>query len=212
MGCCCGDGWSWDPCLSLDWAVYIHTFLNTRALSLSSSHLQRILTREQWSKPQTASTALSSPLSFLVCQPVVSLVFSAALALAFGIGVMSVRVVARIRPLLEKELDKDVIVHAESPEEGKAPSVVKIPNPKNPSEEFSFAFNGVYDQGVTQEQLFTAEGTLNLPLAAGLSLGNPLTHQIQWLPTSSRSSKVTMLRYLPTVSPAPARPTRCAAV
>lgn len=71
---------------------------------------------------------------------------------------MSVRVVARIRPLLEQELDKDVIVHAEGAEEGKTPSIVKIPNPKNGTEEFSFAFNGVYDRHVTQEQLFTAEG------------------------------------------------------
>ncbi|OTB00352.1 hypothetical protein M426DRAFT_66062 [Hypoxylon sp. CI-4A] len=70
---------------------------------------------------------------------------------------MSVRVVARIRPLLEKELDKDVIVHAASNDEGKTSNVVKIPNPKNESEEFSFTFNSVYDQPTTQEELFTAE-------------------------------------------------------
>jgi len=73
---------------------------------------------------------------------------------------MSVRVVARIRPLLEKELDKDVIVRADSTEEGKHPTIVKIPNPKNGTEEFSFAFNSVYDQSTTQEKLFTAEGKL----------------------------------------------------
>lgn len=73
---------------------------------------------------------------------------------------MSIRVVARIRPLLgSSELDKDVIVHAESTEEGKTATVVKIPNPKNGAEEFSFAFNSVYDRGTSQEQLFTAEGT-----------------------------------------------------
>ncbi|KAK3367835.1 P-loop containing nucleoside triphosphate hydrolase protein [Podospora didyma] len=70
---------------------------------------------------------------------------------------MSVRVVARIRPLLETELDKDVIVRAEAVEEGKPLTMVKIPSPKNGSEEFSFAFNGVYDQATTQEELFTAE-------------------------------------------------------
>ncbi|TDZ38048.1 Kinesin-like protein KIF22 [Colletotrichum spinosum] len=70
---------------------------------------------------------------------------------------MSVRVVARIRPLLEKELDKDTIVRADSTEEGKAATLVKIPNPKNETEEFSFAFNGVYDQSTSQEELFTAE-------------------------------------------------------
>jgi hypothetical protein len=72
---------------------------------------------------------------------------------------MSVRVVARIRPLLgDKEMDKDVIVTAASAEEGRAPTIVKIPNPKNEAEQFSFAFNSVYDRETTQEQLFTAEG------------------------------------------------------
>ncbi|AEO67467.1 uncharacterized protein THITE_2144820 [Thermothielavioides terrestris NRRL 8126] len=70
---------------------------------------------------------------------------------------MSVRVVARIRPLLEKELGKDVIVRPDRVEEGKPFTVVKIPNPKNETEEFSFAFNSVYDQTTTQEELFTAE-------------------------------------------------------
>ncbi|GKT82245.1 kinesin motor domain-containing protein [Colletotrichum tofieldiae] len=70
---------------------------------------------------------------------------------------MSVRVVARIRPLLDKELDKDTIVRADSTEEGKPATLVKIPNPKNESEEFSFAFNSVYDQATTQDELFTSE-------------------------------------------------------
>jgi hypothetical protein len=68
-------------------------------------------------------------------------------------------VVARIRPLLDKELDKDTIVRAESSQDGMPMNIVKIPNPKNFSEEFSFAFNGVYDMGTTQEELFTKEGT-----------------------------------------------------
>ncbi|KAM0277435.1 hypothetical protein ACHAQH_005799 [Verticillium albo-atrum] len=70
---------------------------------------------------------------------------------------MSVRVVARIRPLLAKELDRDTIVKADSTEEGKPATLVKIPNPKNESEEFSFAFNSVYDQAATQEMLFSSE-------------------------------------------------------
>lgn len=73
---------------------------------------------------------------------------------------MSVRVVARIRPLLEKELDKDIIVRADSVEEGKPTTIVKIPSPKNEAEEFSFAFNSVYDQNTSQEALFTTEGGL----------------------------------------------------
>lgn len=78
---------------------------------------------------------------------------------------MSVRVVARIRPLLDKELDKDTIVSADSTEEGRHATLVKIPNPKNESEEFSFAFNSVYDQQTTQEELFTAEGTRDTPVS-----------------------------------------------
>ncbi|KAK7736719.1 hypothetical protein SLS53_006929 [Cytospora paraplurivora] len=71
---------------------------------------------------------------------------------------MSVRVVARIRPLLGDEYEKDVIVHADSKAGAKKPNIVKIPNPKNEAEEFSFAFNSVYDQATTQDELFTAEG------------------------------------------------------
>ncbi|KAK1832989.1 putative kinesin-like protein [Podospora conica] len=70
---------------------------------------------------------------------------------------MSVRVVARIRPLLDKELGKDIIVHADRVEEGKPLTIVKIPSPKNEAEEFSFAFNGVYEMATSQEELFTAE-------------------------------------------------------
>lgn len=72
---------------------------------------------------------------------------------------MSVRVVARIRPLLEKELDKDIIVRPDSVESDKPNTIVKIPNPKNNGEDFSFAFNAVFDQSTTQEALFTSEGS-----------------------------------------------------
>jgi hypothetical protein len=67
-------------------------------------------------------------------------------------------VVARIRPLLDKELDKDTIVRAESGSDGKL-NIVRIPNPKKEEEEFSFTFNGVYDMETSQEELFTNEGT-----------------------------------------------------
>jgi hypothetical protein len=73
---------------------------------------------------------------------------------------MSVRVVARIRPLLKQELDKDTIVTAESPDGDNAtsPTVVRIPNPKNEGESFSFQFNSVYEQESTQQHLFDKEG------------------------------------------------------
>jgi hypothetical protein len=74
----------------------------------------------------------------------------------------NVAVVARIRPLLDKELDKDIIVHAEG-QDDKSMNIVRIPNPKNEAEVFSFAFNGVYDLQTTQEELFTKEGAAHNP-------------------------------------------------
>ena len=76
---------------------------------------------------------------------------------------MSVRVIARIRPLLKSELDKDIITTAVSAgiEQDSQPTVVRIPNPKNESESFSFQFNSVYDQNVSQEDIFDNEGMLS---------------------------------------------------
>lgn len=78
---------------------------------------------------------------------------------------MSVRVVARIRPLLEGEAEKDVIIRADSKDGSKKLNIVRIPNPKNESEDFNFSFGGVYDHSATQEALFTAEGRSTLPHA-----------------------------------------------
>ncbi|KAF2195240.1 kinesin family protein-like protein [Zopfia rhizophila CBS 207.26] len=71
----------------------------------------------------------------------------------------SVRVVARIRPLLKQELDKDTIVTTESTdgENTGNSTVVRIPNPKNDAESFSFQFNSVYEQHTTQQQIFDNE-------------------------------------------------------
>jgi hypothetical protein len=73
----------------------------------------------------------------------------------------SVRVVARIRPLLKLELDKDTIVTAEAAgnETPASPTVVRIPNPKNESESYTFQFNAVYDQQATQQEIFEKEGS-----------------------------------------------------
>lgn len=75
---------------------------------------------------------------------------------------MSVRVVARIRPLLKSEIEKDVIVEAIDVDasSNSKPSMIKIPNPKNLSEDFTFQFNSVYDQQTTQQELSDAEGEL----------------------------------------------------
>lgn len=60
--------------------------------------------------------------------------------------------------MLEGEAEKDIIVRADCQDGSKKLTVVKIPNPKNESEDFNFSFGGVYDQSATQEALFTAEG------------------------------------------------------
>ena len=76
---------------------------------------------------------------------------------------MSVRVVARIRPLLKSENDIDTIVRTNDADGASAksrPTIVKVPNPKNFSEEYSFQFNSVYDQDATQQEIFDAEGEL----------------------------------------------------
>ncbi|KAJ5203438.1 hypothetical protein N7449_005517 [Penicillium cf. viridicatum] len=93
---------------------------------------------------------------------------------------MSVRVVARIRPLLKSERETDVILRTgSSATDAKSrqsiigdksdksdkklaalrdrDNVVRIPNPKNEGEEYAFQFNGVYDAEVSQQELFDAE-------------------------------------------------------
>lgn len=66
---------------------------------------------------------------------------------------MSVRVVARLRPLLKGEQEEDAIVRVDS-----GTSVIRIPNPKNHDEDFSFQFNSVYDAQASQDEIFQAEG------------------------------------------------------
>ena len=103
---------------------------------------------------------------------------------------MSVRVVARVRPLLKSERDVDVILRTGSSATAESKSrqstigdktektdkklaalrdrdnVVRIPNPKNEGEEYAFQFNGVYDAEVSQQELFDAEGEWLQPCAA----------------------------------------------
>ncbi|KAK5937592.1 hypothetical protein PMZ80_010212 [Knufia obscura] len=69
---------------------------------------------------------------------------------------MSVRVVARIRPLLKAEAEKDQILSIHEANNGK-PQIVKIPNPKSQHEEYSFNFAAAYDATCTQQELFDTE-------------------------------------------------------
>ncbi len=74
---------------------------------------------------------------------------------------MSVRVVARIRPLLKSELTNDTVVSACSSDgdDSKRPTIVRIPNPKKNSEVFNFQFNSVYEDHASQQEIFDNEGT-----------------------------------------------------
>lgn len=90
---------------------------------------------------------------------------------------MSVRVVARIRPLLKHELDKDTIVTAESTTDESTkcrPTIVRLPNPKTDSESFSFQFSSVYEQEATQQELFDAESRSPLNLHTTAATDNTL--------------------------------------
>lgn len=85
---------------------------------------------------------------------------------------MAIRVVARIRPQQNNELDKDTIVtaarnnnnkndHGDDIDDNKSsalPTLVKIPSHKNNNEIYTFQFSSVYDEFATQQAIFDNEG------------------------------------------------------
>jgi DNA uptake protein ComE-like DNA-binding protein len=85
---------------------------------------------------------------------------------------MSVRVVARVRPLLKSEREEDIIIRSGDATDGSRSSLLKIPNPKNLCEEYSFQFNSVYGSDSTQQEIFDAEVT---PTVKHLFLGYDVT-------------------------------------
>jgi hypothetical protein len=85
---------------------------------------------------------------------------------------MSVRVVARVRPLLKSEREDDIIVRSAEATNDSRSTLLKIPNPKNFSEEYSFQFNSVYGSESTQQEIFEAEVT---PTVKHLFLGYDVT-------------------------------------
>lgn len=145
---------------------------------------------------------------------------------------MSVRVVARVRPLLKSERELDVILRTDattgtadsksrqstgdkkSSGEGDAlaalrdrDNLVRIPNPKNEGEEYAFQFNAVYDSDASQQELFDAEGTSYLPLKCIRRL---IEAMLQLHPRPSTCSTDLMSPSSHTVLPGPAKHTRCA--
>lgn len=78
---------------------------------------------------------------------------------------MTIRVVARIRPQQNNELDKDIIVTAarnniDDESSDPRPSLVKIPSHKNNNEIYTFQFSSVYDEFATQQAIFDNEGNV----------------------------------------------------
>lgn len=95
---------------------------------------------------------------------------------------MAIRVVARIRPQQNNELDKDTIVTAARNNDNHnhnnnknddnddddvvtnydkssaLPTLVKIPSHKNNNEIYTFQFSSVYDEFATQQAIFDNEG------------------------------------------------------
>lgn len=69
---------------------------------------------------------------------------------------MSVRVVARIRPLLKAEAEKDIIVESGSSLGSSIPTIIRIPDPKHGTTQ-SFTFGSVYDSESSQQMLFDQE-------------------------------------------------------
>lgn len=60
----------------------------------------------------------------------------------------TVRIIARVRPLLKGEIEKDIVVYTEG-------TAISMPNPKNENENFTFPFNAVHDGESDQSQLFS---------------------------------------------------------
>lgn len=71
---------------------------------------------------------------------------------------MAIRVVARIRPQHENELEKNIVVSTGSNDAASTrPNLVQIPNPKNHKEAFSFQLSNVYDSKASQQDIFDHE-------------------------------------------------------
>lgn len=85
---------------------------------------------------------------------------------------MAIRVIARIRPQQNNELDKDTIVtaarnndnddHDHDKSSAALPTLVKIPSHKNNNEIYTFQFSSVYDEFATQQAIFDNEGKCSI--------------------------------------------------
>lgn len=99
---------------------------------------------------------------------------------------MTIRVVARIRPVHQTELEKDIIVKVGGID-GEALTLVKVPNPKNEHEDFTFQFSSVYTEAAEQQTIFNNEGASMGWISERLG-----TNMLQLHPQSSISLAVSM--------------------
>ncbi|KAL2890875.1 kinesin family member 22 [Ceratocystis lukuohia] len=70
---------------------------------------------------------------------------------------MPIRVVARIRPILESDTESDVVVHPVSADDNGIAKSIKVYSPRDEGEELEFALDGVYSHKVSQEVFFNSE-------------------------------------------------------
>lgn len=71
---------------------------------------------------------------------------------------MAIRVVARIRPRRATESGEDIVVMTGSDENASTqPNLIRLPNPKNQGEAFSFQLHNVYASEATQQEIFDGE-------------------------------------------------------
>lgn len=66
----------------------------------------------------------------------------------------TIRIIARVRPLLGGEIEEDIVVHTEG-------TAISVPNPKNGNENYTFKFNATHNAKSNQALLF-AEGEFGL--------------------------------------------------
>lgn len=76
----------------------------------------------------------------------------------------NVRIIARVRPLIKGETEKDIVVLTSG-------DTISMPNPKNENESFSFPFHSVRGQDSDQAQLFSEVS----PTLKHLFKGNDVT-------------------------------------
>ncbi|KAL5611992.1 hypothetical protein BROUX41_000445 [Berkeleyomyces rouxiae] len=70
---------------------------------------------------------------------------------------MPIRVVARIRPVLETDADSEIVLYPVGVDEKGIAKSINVPSPRDESDELNFALDSVYGSQVSQEAFFNSE-------------------------------------------------------